>query len=134
MCACVHEFLCIREEANINPAGRVRSKRISVSPGKSITSKDVQQLALSATPKPKSAGRGRPKKRPSSPEISGEVMIQKRAGRGKPKRREPSPGPSGVLILKITCRCRTQIREMSPGPSGVIIPKRAGRGRPKDTQ
>lgn len=63
-CACVHEFLCIREEANINPAGRVRSKRISVSPGKSITSKDVQQLALSATPKPKSAGRGRPKKRP----------------------------------------------------------------------
>ena len=61
-------------------------------------------------------------------------MIQKRAGRGKPKRREQSPGPSGVLILKITCRCRTQIREMSPGPSGVIIPKRAGRGRPKDTQ
>ena len=75
LCECVYvyvsnfvhmymSFLCIREEANINPAGRVRSKRISVSPGKSITSKDVQQLALSATPKPKSAGRSRPKKRP----------------------------------------------------------------------
>ena len=57
-------FLCIREKANINPAGIVRSKRISVCPGKSVSSKDVQQLALSATPKPKSAGRGRPKKRP----------------------------------------------------------------------
>ena len=61
-------------------------------------------------------------------------MIQRRARRGKPKRREPFPGPSGVLILKRTCHCRTQNQEISPGPSGVIIPKRAGRGRPKDTQ
>ena len=49
-----------------------------------------------------SAGRGRPKKRTSSPKISGEVMIRKRFGRSKPKKREPSPVPTGVLIQKRT--------------------------------
>ena len=39
------------------------SKKISDFPGKSITSKDIQQLGLSETAKPKSVGRGKPKEK-----------------------------------------------------------------------
>ena len=41
----------------------MQSERISVSPGKKYNIKRFQQLGLSATAKPKSAGRGGHKKR-----------------------------------------------------------------------
>ena len=77
LCICVYligdiflkHFHKLREEANINPAGRVQSERISVSPGKKYNIKRFQQLGLSATAKLKSAGRGGPKKRQLFPEI-----------------------------------------------------------------